>query len=200
MRGTIGQASTRPRRKAKNNRIITPEYLDESVDLDVSMFDYFVGIDPSFSSTGVVILDREGNTVYAAAHAAGKPNMPFYERLEILLDKIDAAMVQLSTDKVFVVMEGAAFASEFNVFKLGKLSGVLEYYLGTSNYQYSLVAPTFAKKVATGKGAASKNEVIAGVRMKWGFESSSSDINDAYVMAQIARGARPTTKKTKKRG
>lgn len=43
-------------------------------------------------------------------------------------------------------MEGASFASEFNAFKLGKLSGVVEFFLGENKVSYSLVALTYVKK------------------------------------------------------
>lgn len=173
----------------------TIEYLKEGDRIDSSNYLYFIGIDPSYSSTGFVILDnRENEPLVAITIKAGKPGEIFYKRVKKVLDTITDNVVQYNTEDVLVVMEGAAFASEFGAFKLGKLSGVLEYYLASSGLKYHLVAPTYVKKVATGNGNASKEAVIAGVRNRWGYHNSSNDINDAYVMAQIARGAVPISR------
>ena len=181
--------------RAGKKRTTTVEYLDASTNHNPENSLYYVGIDPSYSSTGVVILDTDSNTPLVAEKIkAGGPKDKFYKRVKILLDKIEAHMVHYKHGNVFVVMEGAAFASEFGAFKLGKLSGVLEYYLGSNGIAYSLVAPSYVKSVATGNGAASKEGVIKGVRSRWGYVNSSNDINDAYVMAQIARGAKPLPK------
>lgn len=179
-------------RRAGQKRSTTVEYLDETTNINPENYLYFVGIDPSYSSTGFVILDSDSNEPLVAQKIkAGRPNDPFHKRLKLLIDKIDEHMVHYKHGNVHVVMEGAAFASEFGAFKLGKLSGVLEYYLGSNGVDYNLVAPTYVKRVAAGSGAATKEGVIKGVRERWGYVNSSNDINDAYTMAQIARGAKP---------
>lgn len=158
--------------------------------------EYFVGIDPSYSSTGLVILqngNEEDKPVLATAIKAGVPKQHFYARLHILTNKLLEYLDELPRDKTYVCMEGAAFASEFNVFKLGKLSGVLEYWLGSHGFVYNLVAPTYLKLVATGKGAGTKQAVAQGVFKRWNYNHSCDDINDAYTLAQIARGALPPT-------
>lgn len=185
---------------AHTKRTITVEYLTEDSPFTQSDYLYYVGIDPSYSSTGLVILDGIHNIPLVNCHIkAGNPKDPFYVRIRKLLDVLSDNLLHFNTDDIYVVMEGAAFASEFNAFKLGKLSGVIEYFLGEHKIAYSLVAPTFAKKVATGKGSADKLAVMQGVRNKWGFRSNCDDENDAYVMAQIARGARPETPIKKRR-
>lgn len=177
---------------AHTKRTVTIEYLTEDSPFTQTDFLYYVGIDPSYSSTGLVILDGLHNVPVIHCHIkAGSPKDPFYVRIQKLLDALADHLLQFNTNDIYVVMEGASFASEFNAFKLGKLSGCIEYFLGEHKIAYSLVAPTFAKKVATGKGSADKLAVMQGVRSKWAFNSNCDDENDAYVMAQIARGARP---------
>lgn len=199
MRRTTTSTHKETRETHKRVRTKTLEYLTEEDTPDITAFKYFVGIDPSYSSTGFVVLDEDGVVLEAEAFKAGKPGEPFCQRLQNLLDQIRTSMVQYDVRKMFIVMEGASFASEFNAFKLGKLSGVLEYFLGINSYKYALVAPTFAKKVATGTGAANKFKVMQGVQERWGFVSHSDDIVDAYVMAQIARGERPIPKPKKRK-
>lgn len=133
---------------AHTKRTITVEYLTEDSPFTQSDYLYYVGIDPSYSSTGLVILDGIHNAPIVNCHIkAGSPKDPFYVRIRKLLDALSDNLLHFNTDDIYVVMEGAAFASEFNAFKLGKLSGVIEYFLGEHKIAYSLVAPTFAKKL-----------------------------------------------------
>lgn len=184
---------------AGRRKVITVEYLDETTDINRENFLYFVGIDPSYSSTGIVVLDTTTNTqpLKAFTVKAGHSSERFAERVQKVLDKIDELVVEYDVKSTFVVMEGAAFASEFGAFKLGKLSGVIEHHLHSLGLNYCLVAPTFLKKVACGNGAASKLDVRRGIHQRWGYASLSDDINDAYTLAQIAKGALPIPKPKK---
>lgn len=184
----------------KKSRNATPEYLTEDSEINVENYTYFVGIDPSYSSTGLVVLrDDSEEPLVAVSIKAGAPHEFFYERLKKLLDRIDEIVLSYPIEDIYVVMEGAAFASEFAAFKLGKLSGVLEYHLASLGIDYSLVAPTYVKKVATGSGAADKAKVMQGVKERWGFSHGCNDITDAYAMAQIAKGSKPINKKVPKK-
>lgn len=159
-----------------------------------------MGIDPSFSSTGIVVLTNAGDSpIVATTIKAGLPNQKFFKRMKILLDKLAEIVLLYPVEETLVIMEGSAFASEFNAFKLGKLSGVIEYWLGSQNLDYGLVAPSTVKKVATGKGVASKEQVMAGVESRWGFKHKSNDVCDAYTLAQIAKGAEPLPSKPKEK-
>lgn len=181
-------ASTTPKKP------VTVEYLDETTVVDRSQFNYFMGIDPSYSSTGLVVLDNEVNNItplIATTIKAGLPGETFIQRMTSLISSLESILKDYPPTEILTVMEGAAFASEFGAFKLGKLSGVLEYWLASHNYQYYLVAPPYAKKVASGKGNATKVQVINGVRKRWGYKHKSNDVNDAYTMARIAQGAQP---------
>ena len=184
---------------AGRRKVITVEYLDETTDINRENFLYFIGIDPSYSSTGIVVLDTTTNNqpLKAFTVKAGSSSERFAERVKKVLDKIDELMVEYDVKSTLVVMEGAAFASEFGAFKLGKLSGVIEYHLHALGLNYCLVAPTFLKKVACGNGAASKVDVRRGILQRWGYSSLSTDINDAYTLAQIAKGALPLPKPKK---
>lgn len=180
---------------------VTVEYLDEKTIVDRSTFSYFLGIDPSYSSTGVVLLSSdaiESEPLIATTIKAGAPGQTFIQRMTILLNTLKSLLKKYTPETILTVMEGAAFASEFGAFKLGKLAGVLEYWLASHNFQYYLVAPPYVKKVASDSGNATKVQVINGVRKRWNYFNKSNDINDAYTMARIAQGAKPIAKKAKK--
>lgn len=184
---------------AGRHKVVTVEYLDENTEINRENFIYFIGIDPSYSATGIVVLDNTPETkpLEAFTIKAGSSSDKFGKRLQYVLDKLESLLVKYPVGSTYVVMEGAAFASEFGAFKLGKLSGVIEYFLHSQGVDYSLVAPTFLKKVACGNGNASKPQVKEGILKRWQFASLSSDINDAYTLAQIAKGALPLPKPAK---
>ena len=53
-------------------------------------------------------------------------------------------------------------------------------------WHFSVAAPTVLKKVATGKGQASKIAVCMGVMKRWGFETDNDNLADAFTLAKIA--------------
>lgn len=148
---------------------------------------YFVGIDQSYSSTGVVILG--GPEPVVGAFRAGKPGHPFHERVHDLWKQISRVLPP--PDECIICMEGAAFAAEFNTFMLGELSGALRYLMYINGYEYMLAQPTVVKKYATGSGNAQKSDMAIGVAKKWGYYNKCNDIIDAYAMAKIAEAGGP---------
>lgn len=167
---------------------------------------YYVGIDPSYSGTGIVVLG--GEQIVAHAFKAGKPDHPFHERVHDLWKQISRVLPK--PEDCRICMEGAAYAAEFNAFMLGELSGALKYCMYVNGYKYEIAQPTVVKKYATGAGNAQKHFVAAHVAKKWGFTHSSNDVTDAFVLAKIAEEGGPkavdtilkaqtTNKKTKAR-
>lgn len=141
----------------------------------------YVGLDLSYSSTGAVKID--GDNVEVAAFKAGTPKDSFEKRVKELWLKISRFLPQ--PGDCLIGIEGAAFAAEFNAFRLGELSGAMRVYLTEAGYSYTLVQPTVLKKFATGKGNSAKTYVAAQVMRKWGFSNPCDDIVDAYVLAKI---------------
>lgn len=148
---------------------------------------YYVGIDQSYSSTGVVVLSVGGQQckpITAITIKAGGPNDPFGKRLDIVVKAILECLPK--TKNCLVCMEGGAFASEFNTFRLGELSGVLRYILYKEGYELELVQPTTLKKFVTGNGSATKVMMAEHVSARWGYEHPSDDVIDAYGLARVA--------------
>ena len=144
----------------------------------------YVGIDPSYSSTGVVVLYDSCGDVDCAAFKAGIPKDPTEKRVKELWLKL---LPMLPPPEITTIaIEGAAYAAEFAAFKMGELAGALKVFLTEAGYSYILVPPTVVKKFATGKGNAPKPFVAAHVAKKWGFMHSCDDIVDAYVLARYA--------------
>ncbi|WP_394548834.1 hypothetical protein [Priestia aryabhattai] len=51
---------------------------------------------------------------------------------------------------------------------------------------YIEVSPNSLKKFATGKGNCKKDAMVLPIYKKWGFESDSDNIRDAYVLSRVA--------------
>ena len=89
----------------KKNRNATPEYLTEESEINVENYTYFVGIDPSYSSTGLVVLRSDSDEpLVAISIKAGAPHEFFYKRLKKLLDKLDEVVLSYPIDDIYVVM------------------------------------------------------------------------------------------------
>ena len=146
---------------------------------------YFVGLDLSYTGTGVVILSSEGATS-AYEFSAGKAGWNVEDRALDLWKQIKRVLPGAKENKVSIVIEGAAYGAEFNAFMLGELNGGIKVLLHTSGYSYELVAPTLLKKYATGSGSAQKTFVAAHIAKKWDFMHKSNNVTDAYVLAKIA--------------
>lgn len=143
----------------------------------------YVGIDLSYSSTGVACI-HDGK-VDGVALKAGKPSQEFDERMADLWGKLRKVLPH--PDSAIITIEGAAYAADFGAFKLGELSGAVRTLLSTNGYRYNIVAPTQLKKYATGKGNAPKEFVAAKVAKQWGFLHPSNDVVDAFVLAKISQ-------------
>lgn len=141
----------------------------------------FVGIDPSLASTGIVKLDENANVIEAISLKAGKEDDPL--RFMKLTKRIRKHLVP-STDRVLI--EGFSFGSR------GKSTSVMygigwciRMMLEEEHFKWQEAAPTTVKKFGSGKGNAKKEDLVLPVYKKWGFESSSNDITDAYILARM---------------
>ncbi len=122
----------------------------------------FMGIDQSFTSTGVVILDDSSNMIHTAIISSEK-NVDFFERAYIISQEINKL---ISTYNVTdITLEGLAFGGIGNATR--QLSG-LQYTIvigirKTMSKECNLVPPTTLKKFATEKGTASKEDMYKAV-------------------------------------
>lgn len=142
----------------------------------------FVGIDPSLSGTGLVVLDEEGQVVEAVSLKAGKEDDPL--RFMKLAKRIRKHL-NPATDRV--IIEGFSFGSRgAGVSKMYGIGWTIRILLEEEVFHWTEVAPTALKKFASNKGNAKKEDLVLPVYKKWGFETDSNDILDAYVLAKIA--------------
>lgn len=97
-----------------------------------------------------------------------------------------------------VVIEGFSFSSRGNAvdFQYG-IGHAMRMELYKSRRPYVIVSPSQLKKFAGTKGNAAKRDVAVAVYKRWGYEHSSDNVLDAFVLAQIGKSIFTPAKVTK---
>lgn len=148
----------------------------------------YVGLDLS-TKTGFVALDKRGNVLRDKELIGMGKEDP--KRMVTLIDEI---IDHIQPDD-FICIEGFGFASQQAVMNGGIGWGV-RMALHRRGIKYYEVAPMSLKRFcdaskkrlnAEGKEMKAKDVVAAGVYEHWGYEHSSDNVIDAYVLAEIAR-------------
>jgi crossover junction endodeoxyribonuclease RuvC len=142
----------------------------------------YVGIDPS-TKTGLAIIDNQGyviNTQDVSTKVKEDPQR-FSDIAEQIIDELEP------NDRICI--EGFSYGSKGKgvSFQYG-LGWIIRHLLLDRGYEYIEVPPTSVKKFATGKGNTKKDEMVLPIYKKWGFEHSSDNVRDAFVLAQMAKG------------
>jgi len=144
----------------------------------------FVGVDPSFNSTGVVVLDQYGTIIKQCNFSLQK-----YEDIEEKLSKFEEkiSFIPKIIKLQSVYIEGPAYmANGQYALQMGALHYLLRLYLYRHTVDYKVIAPGTLKKFVTGKGNAKKDLMLLKVYKKWGEEFEVDDLADAYGLARMA--------------
>lgn len=138
----------------------------------------YIGIDPS-TKTGFVALDENGQ-VLRAKELTGIGN----KDPKRMITLIDDVIAHIQKDD-FIVIEGFGFSTTQGIM-LGGIGWGIRMALARRGIKYIEAAPAAVKKFATGKGNTKKENMILPLFQKWGFEHSSDNVRDAFVLAKIA--------------
>jgi crossover junction endodeoxyribonuclease RuvC len=137
-----------------------------------------IGLDLSLTSTGVC--SKEGSFAY-------QPKTKGMERLANIRDEV--MLVVTAQNHPIVIVEGYSFSSRNSQsHALGELGGVMRLALHETGISYIDVPPTSRAKFATGKGNASKNEVVSSISARTGIVWSgkgADDMCDAWILRQM---------------
>jgi len=138
-----------------------------------------LGLDLSLTSTGISV-SGEASALLTGYKGA--------ERLHVISSEI----IKICKDKKvdFAVIEGYSFASRNSqAHSIGELGGCVRMRLWEEKIPFINIPPTCRAKFATGKGNASKNEVVSSISAKTGIiwsGSAASDMCDAWILEQMA--------------
>lgn len=168
----------------------------------------YIGLDLSLNSTGLVILDQDGDVVFERVYESntkrGKKNnneRTGTPRLEWLADSVVGDICNVTGDmgvllsNCFPCIEGYSMGSKGGrLANIGEWGGICRLGLYRLGMNTPIVpTPHQLKKFVTGKGAGGKELMMLHAFKKWGVEYVSHDINDAYCLAQMARYAADST-------
>lgn len=109
------------------------------------------------------------------------------------LDLISSAVADTVKEEEIdvVIIEGYSFASRSGqAFSIGELGGVVRTTLYRMGIPFIEIPPTCRAKFATGKGNASKNEVVSSISAKTGIifrNPGADDQCDAWILLEMAK-------------
>lgn len=144
----------------------------------------FVGIDPSFNSTGIIVLDENAEIVDEKNFSLAK-----YDEIEEKLLKFEEniSFIPTITRLGGVYIEGPAYmASGKYILQMGAMHFLLRLFLYKRDVFFKVIAPGTLKKFVTGKGNAKKDLMLLKVYKRWGVEFEVDDLADAYGLARMA--------------
>lgn len=148
---------------------------------------YAIGIDPSCTNTGLVILPPEGNTPVLAAKICPAENITtlMARVLDVQAGVMGMIAEHVNGAPVIVAIEGYSFNSKFRTIDQVVIGTALRLAIVGKGWRHVEPAPLQVKKFVGLKDK--KKKPKAEVEALWGFKAKNADIADAYVMAQIAR-------------
>lgn len=143
-----------------------------------------IGVDPSATSMGVVILGSDMSERYAGTIC---PDSEGPERLMELFSALDE-LARIYGPFAVAMRESYAMGSTNRPYLLGEVGGITQLVLFRNSIALYECAPKVLKKFATGNASASKAEVMTaiGSRGRGWFDTDSDDVADAYVLARAA--------------
>jgi len=146
---------------------------------------FYIGIDQSLTSTGIVILDEDAK-IFASTIINSKEKG--VKRLSDLSKKITEYLKNYNPPKMIkIFIEGYSFGSRLGqAFSIGEWGGVLRKSLYELGYNIAVIPPTSLKKFITGKGNAKKELMLKEVFKKYNVDFTDNNLADAYGLARMA--------------
>lgn len=142
------------------------------------------GIDPSVTRLGMARPD--GATVSVVPRAGSKDP---YRRLSQIIEAV-ALELRRFPEATLVVVEGYSLGSpgRLALVRLGEIGGAVRLLAWERDLHVVEVSPSSLKEVATGRGGASKDEVLDAAR-EAGAHPHNHDEADAWWLSEIGRRA-----------
>jgi Holliday junction resolvasome RuvABC endonuclease subunit len=150
----------------------------------------YVGIDPSLSSTGLTIFDKDTNLFTCFFFPKRKKDLEYHksiknfeiialepmpdtknviERIYHVVENV-AKEVNFHVDIEGIYIEGAAYSGGGRIFDLGQIAGALKYALYKSSHIINEVPIGTNKKYFTGKGNSNKFVMINYLKHHFGID------------------------------
>lgn len=146
---------------------------------------YVAGIDPSLTGTAVVVGGQDG---HAAREFTSKPSGQGLRRrlarFHTLVNEVDKMLAEWAPE--LVLIEGYSFSSKGQM-QLDRIEfgGLLRDRLASTVPNVVEVTPASLKKFATGRGNASKAEVVSALTHRYRSSFRTDNEADAYGLWQL---------------
>jgi len=145
---------------------------------------YYIGIDPSLTATGLVVLDENQKIVCQKVISS---KLKGIRRLIEIEEELSEELCKFFGDIKETFYENYSFASKFGqAFSLGELGGVLKKFLVENEVEYTVVAPASLKKFITGKGNMKKEQMLLQIYKRYNLEFNNNNLGDAFGLAILA--------------
>ncbi|MFI1796531.1 hypothetical protein ACH427_04120 [Streptomyces sp. NPDC020379] len=155
----------------------------------------FIGIDQSYSGFAFAVYCHPSEVYETRTRKWETKNYMsqsdrlarIYRDVQMLLSEVCYAHGGIS----LVAMEGYAHGAKFQREALGELGGIVKLAIAEVAGQHPwrhplIISPPTLKKFTTGKGTATKQEMMEAVRTRWGANFLNDNLADAYALARAA--------------
>jgi len=153
------------------------------MDQTCSKCSFFVGVDPSYNGTAVMVLDENANIVEKLLYKSVGESIE--ERLWDINKTLSFIPKIVGLKKVY--LEGPSYSSN-GAFQLqmGALHFMIRMMFYKKRVKYEVIAPGSLKKFVAGSGSAKKEHMLLNVYKKWGLDFLDNNLADAYGLARMA--------------
>jgi crossover junction endodeoxyribonuclease RuvC len=144
---------------------------------------FFVGVDPSYNGTAVMVLDENANIAEKLLYKSVGESIE--ERLWAINKALSFIPKIVGLKKVY--LEGPSYSSN-GAFQLqmGALHFMIRMMFYKKKVKYEVIAPGSLKKFVAGSGSAKKEHMLLNVYKKWGLDFLDNNLADAYGLARMA--------------
>ena len=166
-----------------------PHNIEKRKARQMAFHQFFIGVDPSSTCTGIALLDREGRLLMSQAVQGGRNN--FLSRLQHMGEqtqivvsnwKLRYHLTRINTQVgIEIPIVGSRSGGEQTI-KLARLNGAVSFALGKAGFSIVEVNPSQVKKIVAGHGAANKDQMLMAVQMQ-GYTVTDHNIADAIGVA-----------------
>lgn len=149
-----------------------------------------IGIDPSPSSTGLVMLGNAGKEqpVLLAERCFKFPKLKGLDRAQAQCTAIMEFLSENPTDQIVVEGYSLNMKNKNSVVPVVEMGGLLRFCMKIDGHTWLDPRAGQVKLFATGNGNTPKDQIMMWVLKRWGHTSKNNDTADAYVAAAIGLG------------
>lgn len=143
----------------------------------------FMGIDPSLSGTGVVLLNDEGEVLDRGSYCSSK-DLEHTGRFEEIAEFVEGFINDwIHAAEFYVMIEAPSFQSKGPTITLAQLNGYIAGRVRRLTPNVYQLPPMSLKKFFTMSGKATKTQMQRAASNKYGFDCKDNNQVDAFALA-----------------